>query len=123
MGKAIPRGSLAVIFPKKSYERGDIVSFYGNSRKNIVTHRIISIEDGLYITKGDANKIQDDLKLTDTLIIGKVLFSVDKIGRPILYAKTIPGLILLVIIPATIIVYEEIKKILFLISKNNHKNI
>ena len=44
-------------------------------------------------------------------IIGKKIAAVPYLGFPISYAKTTPGLILLVIIPAVIIIYDEMQKI------------
>ena len=37
--------------------------------------------------------------------------SVPLLGYPVSYAKTTPGIILLIIIPAVIIIYDEIQKI------------
>lgn len=119
MGKALPKGNLIVVVPSKIYKKSEIVTFYGKNEKDIITHRIVSTESNQYVTKGDNNKFSDFTKISNESIIGKVSFSVPYIGKPILYAKTIPGLILLVIIPATIIVYEEIKKIIELLKKNS----
>ena len=44
-------------------------------------------------------------------IIGKEIVAVPYLGFPVGYAKTTPGLILLVIIPAVIIIYDEMQNI------------
>lgn len=116
-------GSLAIVIPLpnygSSYEAGDIVSFTrDNDKKNVVTHRIVSkvysddvIFDVSYLTAGDANKQPDQGKVYPGQIIGKMIFSIPYIGYFIDFVKRPYGFILFVIIPATIIVYEELKKI------------
>ncbi len=66
----------------------DIIEYILNG--TIITHRIINIEehsDGtkLYITKGDNNNAIDKKKVTENQIIGKVEFSIPKIGYPSVY--------------------------------------
>ena len=62
-------------------------------------------------TKGDANQSADSEKFTKDGIIGKEIFKLPYIGYPVGYAKTTPGLILLIIVPAVIIIYDEMNKI------------
>ena len=92
---------------KPIYSRGDVVvtkklnkKELNNLRKydiieyildgTIVTHRIINIEQHadktrLYITKGDNNNAADIKKVTESQIIGKVEFSIPKVGYPSVY--------------------------------------
>ncbi len=71
---------------KQSYEKGDIISYQGNTA--MVTHRIIEIkEDGKIITKGDANN-SPDTPITEDLIIGKVVLVLPKIGKVLVFLKT-----------------------------------
>jgi signal peptidase len=44
-------------------------------------------------------------------VVGKYVFRVPYLGYLIGYIKTLPGLILIIVIPATIIVYEESRNI------------
>jgi hypothetical protein len=79
--------------------------------KLTTTHRIyeVKIEDGKeqYITKGDANDAPDSVPTSKDLVLGKTIFSIPLLGYPVSFAKTREGLIILVVIPATIIVYSE----------------
>jgi len=43
--------------------------------------------------------------------VGKVELSIPFVGYPIAFAKTLPGLIVLIIVPGTIIVYNELLNI------------
>lgn len=116
MEPAVKLGSIAVVAPAKTYFPGDIVSFTpGSDKKDIVTHRLIAIdyfsksETLNYFTAGDANKTSDNQRITDRQILGKVVFAAPYLGFIANSIKTPYGFILFVIVPATIIVYEELK--------------
>lgn len=119
MKPTLKTGGIAVVVPSKNYLPGNIISFYQDAnKKNIVTHRILfkQYPDGvtgkpLYLTGGDANKNVDQVKIKDDQIIGKLLFSLPYLGYLANFVKTPAGLILLIIVPATIIVYEELKRV------------
>lgn len=62
---------------------GDIISFVVDG--DTITHRIIEIEksengETLYTTKGDANNIEDETKITFENIKGKYVGKIPKIG-------------------------------------------
>jgi len=118
MQPTIPVGALVLVKPQKSYEINDIVTYLPSSAKNKAdtrTHRIISIQEkygrSFYQTKGDANSVADSELIPPERIIGKCILTIALLGYVIGYAKTIPGLILVIVVPATIIIYEESKKI------------
>ncbi len=115
MEPVIPTGSLIIIKPYESYEIGDIVTRKTSEAKTFVTHRIISKKEKegkiIFETKGDANSAPDMEKVYPEDILGKKILSIPLLGYPVSYAKTTQGLILLVIIPAVIIIYDEINKI------------
>lgn len=117
MAPTISTGSIIVIKPATEYKLDDVVTFksYNSQKKNdYTTHRVVGIDDitgrEIFYTKGDANESRDSGSLTKDQIKGKVIFSVAFVGYIVGYAKTLPGLVI-IIITATIIVYEELKKI------------
>ncbi|HAV11558.1 MAG TPA: signal peptidase I [Candidatus Moranbacteria bacterium] len=121
MEPAIKTGSLIFIKPSPSYGIGDIVTKKVSGSKTTVTHRITEemTKDGktYFRTKGDANE-GVDMELTPLSdVIGKTILTVPYLGYPVSFARTTQGTILLVIIPATIIIYEEISKIRYEIQK------
>lgn len=62
---------------------GDIILYKLNNQT--IIHRIHSIVDSeknIYITKGDNNEIVDPEQVNSNQIIGKVIFSIPKIGYP-----------------------------------------
>ena len=115
MSPAIYTGSLVFAKPLNDYNIGDVITRRTKDPKITITHRIISKDEIqgkiAFETKGDANNSPDGEKFTKEGIVGKVFLSVPLLGYPVSYAKTTPGIILLIIIPAVIIIYDEIQKI------------
>src|SRR4030042_5431631 len=112
MEPKIHTGSVAAVKPVKEYKIGDVITFGENTKtKTPTTHRICEIkEDGgvkSYITKGDANNAPDQKPVSEKEILGKVLFSVPYLGYAVAAAQKPVGFLLIVIIPAVIIIYEE----------------
>jgi len=116
MVPAIKMGSVVIVKPENDYKIGEIITFGPYSKtKSPTTHRIydIKVEGGnpVYITKGDANNAPDDREVQKRDVVGKVLFSVPYMGYAVEFAKKPLGFALIIIVPATIIIYDEIKKI------------
>ncbi len=121
MSPAIRTGSIVLVSPRESYQEGEIITFKSEAEKDVVkprfttTHRIVGtreLEDKeVFVTKGDANDAQDSMGVDKALVVGKVLFNVPLIGYVISAVKSQTGFILLIIIPATIIIYSEVNNI------------
>lgn len=116
MAPAIKTGSIVIIKPSPDYKAGDIITFGPYSKTKVpTTHRIVEIkeENGQtsYITKGDANNAPDDRKISKKDIIGKVLFDIPYLGYIVDSAKKPIGFTFLIIIPAAIIIYDEMRNI------------
>jgi len=106
MSPAINTGDLVVVKPISKYQKGDIVTFLSKEKINI-THRIINIQGNQINTKGDANQVSDQDFIEKKQILGKVFYILPNFGHLVFFIKSIPGLIALIIIPATIIIYQE----------------
>jgi len=126
MEPAMKAGSMIVVKPTAEYKIGDIVTYKnGDDSKKTTTHRIVEINEAkgviTYKTKGDANDAPDFAPIFKANIVGKVLFSIPYLGYPVGFARTLPGLIILIIIPATIIIYEETRNIIKELKKGGKK--
>ena len=73
---------------------GDIISYnkvIPYSSSNIITHRVVEINKNgefyIFKTKGDANNEIDKFDITYKEIIGKVIFSIPKIGYLFYFIK------------------------------------
>jgi len=118
MEPSIPVGGLILIKPVETYGIGDVITFRSkksSSDKDLTTHRISSekqTDAGIsFITKGDANSNEDTVSVDFDQILGKRHLTIPVLGYLLTYIKTLPGLMLIIIVPATVIIYEEARKI------------
>lgn len=112
MEPKIHTGSVVAIKPEKEYGVGDVITFGESSKtKTPTTHRIFEIKDEngvkTYTTKGDANNAPDQKTVTQAEILGKVLFSVPYAGYAVVAAQKPIGFVLIIVVPAVIIIYDE----------------
>jgi len=119
MGETVPAGSLVLTRPQETYQKDNIVTYYtndqnGNRQKTPTTHRIIEITEGEnlgYKTKGDANEDPDISITPHQNLIGKVIFHLPYFGHFTNFARSQNGLIFLIVIPATIMIYQQFQNI------------
>ncbi|NMB56837.1 signal peptidase I [Candidatus Beckwithbacteria bacterium] len=118
MEPTIKVGSLILVKPQTEYQKGDIVNYRTeNNPDKTVTHRIIEVSKDIdlnkisFRTKGDANNTPDPELIDSSRVTGKVFLSLPYLGYPVAFVKTQTGLIVLIIIPATLIIYSEIMNI------------
>lgn len=113
MEPSLKKMGIILVKPQNDYQKGDIVTVMEPANPKVsLTHRISGVvnekEKISYITKGDANKDADTEKRPKENVVGKVLFTIPYIGYPVSFAKTKEGLIILIVIPATLLIYSEI---------------
>lgn len=126
MEPTIHTGSIVAVKPAGDYKIGDIITF-GKIGKNQTptTHRIndIRVQAGkpIYITKGDANNTPDPKEVLANEVVGQVIFSVPYLGYAVDAAKKPIGFIVIIMVPAVIIIYDEIRKIYKEIKKKKTK--
>lgn len=116
MEPKIKTGSIVVVKPQKEYQEGEIVTFNDSNKPNLsVTHRIFSVKEEnnttVFTTKGDANNSPDINEIRKGQILGKEILAIPYIGYVINFTKTQTGLILVIVIPAVIIIYNELMNI------------
>jgi signal peptidase len=109
-------GSLVLIGSSERYAVGDVITFRASVRDELpTTHRII--EENLmagtlsYTTKGDANASADQVPVTGEQIIGRVLFGIPFLGYLLDFARQPLGFVLLVVLPAGLIVFDELSSL------------
>lgn len=116
MEPKIHTGSVVITKPVSDYKIGDIITFGPYSKTQTpTTHRINDIKvvggSEVYITKGDANNVPDQKEIQKRDIVGKVLLSVPFVGYVVDFARKPTGFALIIIVPASLIIIDEIKKI------------
>ncbi len=121
MEPAIHTGSVVVVKRSSGYKIDDVITFgYQNTS---ITHRILDVkknEEGQivsFVTKGDANEEIDSRPVSPNRILGKVLFSIPWAGYGVETVRRPIGFFLVIILPALIIIFDEIRKIYLEIKK------
>jgi len=124
MEPTIMTGDIILVQEQPKYIQRDIITFYDHGDR-VVTHRILeeknngnSIE---FITQGDNNQTPDIAPVPIEDVIGKHFITIPKLGFLIAKSKSKTGILLLIIVPATIIIYDEISKIFSSVSKKNEQ--
>ena len=116
MEPAIKTGSVVLTKPAADYKVGDIITFRSSENaKTPTTHRINEIKEvngqKAYVTKGDANNAPDQKPIAQGEIIGKLVTGVPYVGYGVAAAQKPIGFILIIVVPAVIIIYDEAQKI------------
>jgi len=114
MEPSIMTGDVIVIQNRGTYFINEVVTFRTNANDRIVTHRIVAVDtanEKKYSTKGDANRTGDEDIISDQQIIGKVVLVIPKLGYFVAFSKSPRGLIFLLIIPAVVLILDELIKI------------
>ena len=106
MEPAIYPGDLVVIRAQRAerYKIGDIVTYLDG--QTVFTHRIVAVEEGLYILKGDNNNTVDDA-IGPEKFEGKVLFIIPKIGLAIVFLKKPAGMASLALLILIYFFFED----------------
>lgn len=107
MRPKIPMGSLVIVKSIDDYKVGDVITFRDGQR--LVSHRIlVKLPEDQFQTKGDANTAPDRLSVSQDQIFGRVAIVVPRLGRLLMLLKTKIGVILLVVLPGAILIWQEI---------------
>ncbi len=93
---------LIFIIRSGEYATGDIVVY--STGGTPVVHRIVSIDaqSGTLVTRGDANNVEDD-PVPLARVKGKVAFSVPFIGAVPRFIRTVPGLVMILLVLFTLL--------------------
>lgn len=90
-------GDVILIRQGDSYELGDVVTFRDPAGA-LVTHRLVGRVDGMFVTKGDANNVEDEELLSPDDIVGKMVTYIPAMGQALLFLRTPLGLLLLIVV-------------------------
>lgn len=111
MEPALKTGAVVLVKQSPTYAVDDIITFTTTNSNTPTTHRLIASElkEGQlqFTTKGDANDSADVEPVTEGQIIGKTIFHVPYLGFLLDFARQPLGFILLIVLPALVVIYEE----------------
>lgn len=117
MSPAFNTGSLVFVKPTdpSAIAVGDIITFGStDDASRLTTHRVVGTnwDNGLsFITRGDANNVNDPNPVPAENLVGRVTGSIPYIGYMLGYAQTRQGLILLIFIPGFLILLFELRRL------------
>jgi signal peptidase I len=87
MEPRLERGDLVVVRKRDSYGVGDVVLFQDDASGVRVLHRIVSVKNGRFVTKGDHNDFLDPTKPLRADVLGELWFDVPGAGDAITWVK------------------------------------
>ena len=94
---------------KEDIQKGTIITFEQDGV--LVTHRVESVvNDGVYSTKGDANNTVDSQLVKFENILGTSALVVPKFGKLLLWLRTIPGIISILVVTVLFIFWPTSRK-------------
>lgn len=130
MEPSIPTGSLIMVNKADTdVQKDDIITFVTPRTQNVVTHRVLNttteeVSKKLLIsTKGDNNEAADPWILVTEDVQGTVEFWIPYIGYLVAYSKTPQGFFVLAVIPALVIILDEVLKIRRALNEKYEKEI
>jgi len=116
MEPTIPVGSVVIVkkVNPEDVKVGDIIAFKTGESRTV--HRVVEkiVEDGSFYfkTKGDANEKPDPWIVKPEDICGALMLTIPYYGYLIWFARTPIGIVTFILVPAIILIVNEIRNIL-----------
>ncbi len=124
MSPAFDAGSLVFIKPveARNISVGDVITFQSAGGGDVLTtHRVAAVnseEERLsFITQGDANQVSDFTPVYPENIVGQVVYALPYAGHLMNFGQTKKGLIALVFIPGSLVIFFEARNLMRLASR------
>lgn len=88
MEPSLRAGDLALLRRHGNVQKGDVVLYRDPELGVHVLHRVVRVQDGRYVLKGDSNRHLDETRPTADEITGGLWFSIPRAGSAIEWART-----------------------------------
>lgn len=105
MEPVLSAGDLVVVHREASYRVDDVVAF--RDAGSLTTHRIVAEVPEGFVTKGDANNVQDGQPVSADQVVGRVVLAVPFAGEAALLLRTPAGLALLAVLGLTLLAWPD----------------
>lgn len=126
MNPSFDTGSLIISksIPVEDIKVKDVITFKDGKSKDATTHRIVEIKENdggvSYITKGDANEVNDPKNVPYEDVLGIVKMSIPKVGGVIGFLREKTSIYILApLIGGILIIYESTRIIKIIKNKQN----
>ncbi len=114
MKPAINMGDMIITSPINGLFNGEVkpgaIVTYEHG-KELVTHRVVSVDGNALVTKGEALEETDPWPVTLSNVRGIYLLKLPYVGYAVNFIRTKPGWFLTIILPATLLVAFLVKEI------------
>lgn len=114
MAPTFDTGSVIFVKPIEvgTVKEGDVITYRGLGDSSLLTtHRVVEIngsgQDIEFITKGDANDVNDPNPIPGRNLVGKVAISVPYMGYLMSFGQSKNGLLVLIVIPGVLLIINE----------------
>jgi signal peptidase len=107
MEPTVSPGDVVIVDASAPIAVGDVITF-DDGNTVTTTHRVVGIEDGQYITQGDANQYVDTERVAPGDVLGRVTLTIPLVGHVILWVNTPVGYVSLVLAPLVLLVVSEL---------------
>lgn len=106
MEPAISPGDVVIVDASAAVAVGDVITFRDGSIPT--THRVVAVQDGAFVTQGDANEDPDAALVAPESVLGQVVLTIPLLGHVILWANSPLGYVSLVVVPLGLLVGSEL---------------
>jgi signal peptidase I len=87
MEPRLERGDLVLVRKRSSYDVCDVVLYEAHTGNLRVLHRIVSVKNGHFVTKGDNNDFVDPISPPPSDVLGQLWVAVPGAGKAVIWAK------------------------------------
>jgi signal peptidase len=109
MSGAIEVDDVVIARERPGYAVGDVILFL-DSEGTIVCHRIVGQTGGGFITKGDANNVEDEQGVAPGCVLGKVIWKLPRLGVIQRYVRSELGLMAVTLAAAALVLAPYLKR-------------
>lgn len=112
MEPKIRDGDAIVIRPvgRSEIQRGDVITF-GTEPGYLITHKVVGFENDTIITHGINLPKGDVERVEYSQVVGELVLVIPKAGIILQYVNSGIGFVLLILLPASLIIFNEARKI------------
>lgn len=112
MEPAIPINSLIIVrrVDPLNIMEGDVITFSIGLEKISVTHRVVEVvgHNQRFVTKGDANNLEDNSLVKGEEVIGKVVFRIPLLGYALRFLSSTPGIVFMLSMVVLSVVFPHV---------------
>ena len=73
-------GDVIIVKKTNDYHENEVITFIQEGDSIVTTHRIMEVHENYYITKGDANNVEDKKEVYFDEVVGEVIYIIEDGG-------------------------------------------